>query len=173
MKFINKIKENKNAKKIDLVKDRKLEEQNDLIEYLKEQNDLQQEEIRELIEEKNELEKKLLSSDLEINKAKNEISDHISKNELLEDRVEYLEDAIEQYQNMPNLKNMIDNLSSLTTPSIDKLVEVMKSSNFDNLSSIEEKLNEIEEEIISNRRDTVGRIDMLARDLYDGRRCRF
>ena len=126
-----------------LVKESKLLEQEELIGYLKEQNESQRDEIREYKQYNIDLEEKILSSDLEIAKASNEIEEKEKKIELLEDRIKYLENTIEKYQQLPDLKNMIDNLSSLTTPSIDKLVEIMKDNKFDSFASLEDGMKNI------------------------------
>lgn len=139
-----------------LVKDRKISEQAELIDYLKEQNDIQQQEIRELTETNIDLEKKLLSYDLNMAKASNETEEHEKKNELLQDRIKYLEKAIKNYQQLPDLKNMIDNLSSLTTPNIDKLADIMSSNQFEGLDEIVGKIDLVR-----------GDIDRL-RDKIDG-----
>ena len=58
-----------------LVKESKLLEQEELIGYLKEQNESQRDEIREYKQYNIDLEEKILSSDLEIAKASNEIEE--------------------------------------------------------------------------------------------------
>lgn len=142
--FIENIKKQKEEDKQRLLKDRKLEEQAEYVEYLEDQNDGQQKDIRKLKQTVVELEKKLLTSDLDIAKANNKLESVEHQKELLENRVKYLEKAIKQYQEMPDLKNMIENLQSLTTPSIDKLVEVMEHSNF---GDFEESLSEFSNKI--------------------------
>lgn len=146
--FIENIKKQKEEDKQRLLKDRKLEEQAEYVEYLEDQNDGQQKDIRKLKQTVVELEKKLLTSDLDIAKANNKLESVEHQKELLENRVEYLEKAIKQYQELPDLKNMIENLQSLTTPSIDKLVEVMEHSNFgdfeETISEFKEKIDHIE-----------------------------
>lgn len=141
-----------------LIKERKLKEQAELIEYFEEQNDLQQDEIRELKNENIALEEKNLSSDLTIAKANNKIEEQKEKINLLEDRIKYLENTIEKYQQLPDLKNMIDNLSTLTTPSIDKLIEVMEKSNFNDFSDLESSINGL----YSKVDETIYRINELA-----------
>lgn len=146
--FIENIKKQKEEDKQRLLKDRKLEEQAEYVEYLEEQNDSQQKDIRKLKQSVVELEKKLLTSDLDIAKANNKLESVEHQKELLENRVEYLEKAIKQYQEMPDLKNMIENLQSLTAPSIDKLVEVMEHNNFGDfekdISEFKKKIDHIE-----------------------------
>lgn len=142
--FIENMKKQKVEDNQSLLKDRKLEEQAEYVEYLENQNDSQQEEIRELTKTVVDLERRLLTSELDIAKANNELEASNHEKKLLEDRVRYLEKAIKQYQELPDLKNMIENLQSLTTPSIDKLVEVMKHNNF---SDFEETLSEFSDKI--------------------------
>ena len=137
-------------KKDSLLEKRKLEEQEELIEYLKEDNDSKKDEIRDLIKEKIGLEEKILSSDLDLSKASAEIEEQEKKIQLLEERIEYLEELIENYRQMPDLKNMIDNLSTLTTPNIDKLAEIMKSNNLESLSEIKETIEDISDSINKN-----------------------
>lgn len=160
----------KKIKNDDLVKDRKLEEQAELVGYLEKQNGIQQVEIRESKKTIVELETKLLSADLDIAKASNEIEEKENKIELLEDRIKYLEKAIKQYQQLPDLKNMIDNLSSLTTPSIDKLVEIMKDSNFDKFCNVEEKIEELKYDIRSLHNHIEERDRSVLYQTLDGRR---
>lgn len=146
--FIENIKKQKAEDNQRLLKDRKLEEQAEYVEYLEEQNEGQQADIRRLKQTVVELENKLLTSDLDIAKANNKLESVEHQKELLENRVEYLEKAIKQYQEMPDLKNMIENLQSLTAPSIDKLVEVMEHSNFgdfeETISEFKKKVDHIE-----------------------------
>lgn len=142
-----------------LIRERKLKEQAELIEYFEKQNDLQQDEIRELKNENIALEEKNLSSDLTIAKANNKIEEQKEKINLLEDRIKYLESTIEKYQQLPDLKNMIDNLSTLTTPSIDKLIEVMEKSNFNDFSNLESSIDGL----YSKVDETIYRINELAR----------
>lgn len=133
----------KETKNNNLITERKIKEQEDLIEYLTESNDDKEDKIRDLQEENNRLEQEKLSSDLKIAKKDNEIEEKDNQIEMLEKRIKYLENLVENYQNMPDLKNMIDNLSELTTPSIESLTKVLKDCNFDNFTKVEEKLTEM------------------------------
>lgn len=116
-------------------------------------NDLEDSEnkIKTLKNEKSELLKKLnaeeiknLTSDKEIQRMKNKV-------ELLEVQLEDTKKILEEYKALPDLKNMIDNLSTLTTPNLDKLVEVaekMKATDINELqSSLMLELNCIERKL--------------------------
>ena len=109
-------------------------------ESFKEKNKELRFEIKNLTSELNQKELESLTSDKEIQKAKDKI-------ELLELQLKDTKQLLEEYKALPDLKNMIDNLSSLTTPSIDKLVEVIEKTNVlddeNKLSEIDDKLESI------------------------------
>ena len=69
---------------------------------------------------------------------------------MLEERIDYLENLVENYRQMPDLKNMVDNLSTLTAPNIDKLAEIMKDNNLESLSEIQEKIKDISNMVNNN-----------------------
>jgi chromosome segregation ATPase len=65
--------------------------------------------------------------------------------ESLKKEVEYKDKLLKNYKELPDLKNMIDNLSTLSTPSIDKLAEIMKNSNAVDLTAISKKIERTED----------------------------
>ena len=133
----------KKAKENELINKRQQEDQKEYIEYLEIQNEQQQGEIRQLKEEKIDLEDKMLSTDLELKKKDSSLKAKDEEIRLLTERIKYLEDLVGNYRNMPDLKNMIDNLSEITSPSIEKLAEVLKNSNFDNIAKVEDKIDKL------------------------------
>lgn len=109
-------------------------------EEAEEENRLLKEQVKKLTKQLNEEELKGLASDKTIGEMKNKV-------ELLELKLKDTKELLEEYKALPDLQNMINNLSSLTTPSIDKLVEVIEKTNFgddeEKLSGIENKLESI------------------------------
>lgn len=63
--------------------------------------------------------------------------------EIQKDEIKYLKELLETYRSMPDVKQMIDNLSSLSIPNIDKLREFAKMVN-------ESKLTELSEMVLKN-----------------------
>ncbi len=126
----------------------KLQEEND---KLKEENKELDLEIRNLKSDLNDEQYKNLSSKKEIQRAKDE-------KELIEMKNRDMEDILEEYRQLPDLKNMIDNLSSLTSPSIDKLIDLVKHTDFKELTKFNERISSIEQ-----------KLDTLI-DLFRGRR---
>lgn len=109
-------------------------------EHLKEENDELTDNLKKYKEKLNDEEYKNLSSTKEIQRAKD-------KNELTEMRLKDIENILEEYRKLPDLKNMIDNLSNLTTPSIDKLVELVKNTDFKELTNFNERMLKIENKL--------------------------
>ncbi len=142
-KLVNEYHNAKKDKENNLINQNKMEEQSEYIEYLEEQTSEQNSEIRNLKEKNNNLEEKMLSIDLELKKKDNQLKAKDEEIRLLIERTEYLEDLVNNYRNMPDLKNMIDNLSELTSPSIEKLAEVLKNSKFDDITQLEDKINDL------------------------------
>lgn len=115
----------------------KLQEEND---KLKEENKELDLEIRNLKSDLNDEQYKNLSSKKEIQRAKDE-------KELIEMKNRDMEDILEEYRQLPDLKNMIDNLSSLTSPSIDKLIDLVKHTDFKELTKFNERISSIEQKL--------------------------
>ena len=109
-------------------------------EHLKEENDELTDNLKKYKEKLNDEEYKNLSSTKEIQRAKD-------KNELTEMKLKDIENILEEYRKLPDLKNMIDNLSNLTTPSIDKLVELVKDTDFKELTNFNERMLKIENKL--------------------------
>ena len=59
-----------------------------------------------------------------------------SKVEAQAAEIKYLKELIEAYRSMPDVKQMIDNLSSLSVPNVDKLREFAKMVNESKLSEL-------------------------------------
>jgi len=144
-------------KKDTLVKEDIIEEQRELIDYLEEKKEEQRKEIINLHKTIDRLERKTLTSDLDYAKTCNEIEEKEYKISQLEDRVEYLEETIKKYQELPDFKNMVENVSSLASPNIDKLVEIMKDNNFENLSDLKDKMDDVIQEIHQFRHEAYDR----------------
>ena len=66
-----------------------------------------------------------------------------SKVEAQASEIKYLKELLETYRSMPDVKQMIDNLSSLSIPNVDKLREFAKMVN-------ESKLSELSEMVLKN-----------------------
>lgn len=107
---------------------------------LKTENSFLNDEIKENQKRLNAEEYKNLSSEKEIQRAKNQ-------KELAEMKLKDIENILEEYRQLPDLKNMIDNLSKLTTPSIDKLVTLVKNTDFKELTNFNERILNIEKKL--------------------------
>lgn len=116
-----------------------------------EENKNLEEKIKELKISLNDEEYKNLSSEKNIQRA-------INEKELLEMKYDDIQGVLEEYRQLPDLKNMIDNLSSLTAPSIDKLIDLVKNTDFKELTNFNERISSIEQ-----------KLDTLI-DLFRGRR---
>lgn len=66
-----------------------------------------------------------------------------SEIESLKKEVEYKNKLLKSYKELPDLKNMIDNLSTLTTPSLNKLAEILKDNSTADLTKLSEKIDRL------------------------------
>lgn len=130
----------------------------DDLDYLKNQNS-------DLIEENKNLEEKIKELKISLNdeeyknlSSEKNIQRAINEKELLEMKYDDIQGVLEEYRQLPDLKNMIDNLSSLTAPSIDKLIDLVKNTDFKELTNFNERISSIEQ-----------KLDTLI-DLFRGRR---
>lgn len=126
---------------------RKIERLEEDLEILKNKNSNLEEEnnnlndtIKKYQKRLNDEEYKNLSSEKEIQRANNQ-------KELSEMKLKDIENILEEYRQLPDLKNMIDNLSNLTTPSIDKLISLVKNTDFKELTNFNERITNIEQKL--------------------------
>ena len=126
---------------------RKIERLEEDLEILKNKNSNLEEEnnnlndtIKKYQKRLNDEEYKNLSSEKEIQRANNQ-------KELSEMKLKDIENILEEYRQLPDLKNMIDNLSKLTTPSIDKLISLIKNTDFKELTNFNERITNIEQKL--------------------------
>lgn len=126
---------------------RKIERLEEDLEILKNKNSNLEEEnynlndtIKRYQKKLNDEEYKNLSSEKEIQRANNQ-------KELSEMKLKDIENILEEYRQLPDLKNMIDNLSKLTTPSIDKLISLVKNTDFKELTNFNERITNIEQKL--------------------------
>lgn len=107
---------------------------------LREENSELKENVKKLKINLNNEECKKLSSEKDIQRANDE-------KELIEMKYDDIQNILEEYRQLPDLKNMIDNLSSLTSPSIDKLIDLVKHTDFKELTKFNERISSIEQKL--------------------------
>ena len=111
---------------------------------ISEENKKIREQLKEATKKLNDKELESLSSDKEIERLKNKVS-------LLEEQLKDKNKLLEQYKALPDLNAMVKNLSTLTTPSLDKLVEVIEKTNSsdttESLNGVKNKLEDLAREV--------------------------
>lgn len=114
--------------------------------------------LEEEVRKNNYLNQRNKDLEREINKIKENLQSEIQKNiesdvlvkqasankELTEMQLKDIKIILEQYRQLPDLKNMIDNLSSLTTPSLDKLINVIQKTDFKEILQLSDRINSME-----------------------------
>lgn len=142
---------NKDLSKRDIIEKEEAEENRRLVKHLKEKNLELEKKVNSTITQLSSKEEESLTVSTEVKKAK-------AQAELYKVQLKDINALLEQYRQLPDLKNMIDNLSTLTTPSIDKLVELVKATDFKDVIALTETLKNVEKkmdtvlDIFSSRR---------------------
>ena len=143
---------NKESRKVLELKIKELESAK---EYLESENSSKQETINRLKEELTRERESRLEDTYKFKAKEKELelleTSTESEIESLQKEVEYKDKLLKSYKELPDLKSMIDNLSTLTTPSLDKLSEILKENSKVDLTKMTETLERIEERIERTR----------------------
>lgn len=135
--------ENEDIEKINkelLKENKKFYKLDDEIEFLKEQVEKYKEQSLDDLKLLNDEKRKNINNDAELESSKMRIS-------ILEQQLKDINKVLEEYRQMPDVKNMIDNLSSLTVPSLDKLTEIISKTNFSEVLEFSKKLEQMTEDV--------------------------